>query len=96
MPTLNSIIESLREHIAGEERDDLPALESAISSDDSVGMAKSFGIHKAIAPSRSHPLAPNKPPFETLGGIPVGIFDHIGDLFRKFPHGKISPNPSTD
>ncbi len=95
MSTLNSIMEALREHIKEEERDDMPALERALSSDDSIGMAKSFNLTKAIVPSRSHPWAPNKPPMETAAGLPVGVMDHIMDVLRKFPDKTISPNPST-
>ncbi|KAI9886787.1 MAG: hypothetical protein M1823_001430 [Watsoniomyces obsoletus] len=95
MPTLDSIMSALREHITEEERDDMPALEKALSSDDSISMAKSFGRTKAIVPSRSHPWAPAKPPMETLAGLPMGVLDHAMDVLRKFPDKKISPNPST-
>ena len=88
-------MKDLREHIKEEEGDDLPRLEKALSSDDSVGMAKSFGRTKAFVPSRSHPSAPSKPPFETVAGLMAAPLDHIADLFRKFPDQTISPNPST-
>jgi len=87
----------LSEHIKGEEKHDLPALESALqaTAGASESMAKSFGRTKAFVPSRSHPSAGEHPPFETAMGLLTAPIDHIADLFRKFPEGTISPNPST-
>jgi hypothetical protein len=85
----------LNEHISGEESSDLPALEAAMQTSDSEAMAKSFGRIKAFVPSRSHPSAPDKPPFETVVGLMTAPMDHLADLFRKFPDKTVSPNPST-
>jgi len=95
LPTLEALMKSLNQHIKEEENDDLPALESAIENDESESIAKSFGRTKAFVPSRSHPSAPNKPPFETVIGLMTAPIDHLGDLFRKFPDKTVSPNPST-
>jgi hypothetical protein len=94
IPSLKSIMDDLAEHIKEEERDDLPALENALSTEDSERLAKSFGRTKAFVPSRSHPKAPNKPPFETVIGLMTAPLDHLGDLLRKFPDETVSPNPS--
>jgi hypothetical protein len=88
-------MKDLNQHIQEEENDDLPALESAIQNDESESIAKSFGRTKAFVPSRSHPNAPNKPPFETVIGLMTAPIDHLGDIFRKFPDKTVSPNPST-
>jgi hypothetical protein len=88
-------MEDLRQHIKEEEEHDLPKLESALSQEESQSLSKSFARTKAFVPSRSHPSAPNKPPFETAIGLLTAPIDHIGDLFRKFPDNTISPNPST-
>jgi len=95
LPTLEALMKDLNQHIQEEENDDLPALESALQEDESESMAKSFGRTKAFVPSRSHPSAPSKPPFETVIGLMTAPIDHLGDIFRKFPDGTISPNPST-
>jgi len=95
LPTLDVLMKDLNQHIKEEENDDLLALESAIESNESESIAKSFGRTKAFVPSRSHPNAPNKPPFETVVGLMAAPIDHLGDLFRKFPDKTISPNPST-
>jgi hypothetical protein len=87
----------LSEHIKEEEERDLPALEEQLQAvqGESEAMAKSFGLTKAFVPSRSHPSAGEHPPFETVMGLLTAPFDHVADLFRKFPDKKISPNPST-
>jgi hypothetical protein len=88
-------MDDLVEHIKEEEGEDLPALEHILSTEDSERLAKSFGRTKAFVPSRSHPMAPNKPPFETVVGLMAAPLDHLGDLLRKFPDETVSPNPST-
>jgi hypothetical protein len=87
-------MKDLLEHIKEEESDDLPALEKAIATAESESLAKSFERTKAFVPSRSHPSAPSKPPFETVVGLLTAPIDHLGDMFRKFPDQTISPNPS--
>lgn len=95
IPTIKSLMESLSIHIKEEETLDLPALDTALDASDAESMAKSFGRTKAFVPSRSHPLAPSKPPFETVVGLMAAPIDHLGDMLRKFPDKTVSPNPST-
>lgn len=87
----------LAEHIKSEEQHDLPQLEQALQAHgkESETLAKSFGRTKAFVPSRSHPSAGEHPPFETAMGLLTAPFDHIADIFRKFPDKTASPNPST-
>lgn len=94
IPTIQSMMADLKQHMNEEEQDDLVALEAALPQEDSMKMAKSFERTKMFVPSRSHPMAPNKPPFETVVGLLTAPIDHIMDVFRKFPED-ISPNPST-
>ncbi|KAL4995322.1 hemerythrin HHE cation binding domain-containing protein [Aspergillus recurvatus] len=94
-PTLKSLMSTLSEHIQEEESQDLPKLEDAISSEESEKLSKSFGRTKMFVPSRSHPSAPDKPPFETVVGLMTAPIDHLADLFRSWPHTKGMPNPST-
>lgn len=75
----------LEEHIIEEEKDDLPALDSAIDEVEAQSLADSFERTKAFVPTRSHPSAPNKPPFETVAGLMAAPLDRLSDLFRKFP-----------
>jgi len=97
VPKIKEIWSQLTEHMKEEEEHDLPALEAALRSDagTSESMAKSFGRTKAFVPTRSHPSAGENPPFETVMGLLTAPFDHVADIFRKFPDKTISPNPST-
>ncbi|PVH73314.1 hypothetical protein DL98DRAFT_607613 [Cadophora sp. DSE1049] len=95
IPTFEALMKDVNQHMKEEENNDLPALERAIQNDESESIAKSFSRTKAFVPSRSHPNALNKPPFETVIGLMTAPIDHLGDLFRKFPDKTISPNPST-
>ena len=78
----------LSHHILEEEEGDLPALEEALAdagTEESSQLAKSFGRTKMFVPTRSHPSAPARPPFETVAGLMAAPLDKLGDMFRKFP-----------
>lgn len=98
VPKLKELWSVLSQHIKEEESDDLPALEKALSNPDNEGvsesLAKNFGRTKMFVPSRSHPSAGENPLFEGPMGMLAAPIDHIADLFRKFPDGTVSPNPS--
>jgi len=84
-PTLKSLMDDLAQHIKEEERDDLPALEKALADGDSESLANSFERTKMFVPTRSHPSAPDRPPFETAMGMLAAPMDKLMDMFRKFP-----------
>jgi hypothetical protein len=88
-------MDDLVQHINEEELADLPALDGALSSEDSKSLGDSFRHTKAFVPSRSHPMAPNRPPLETVASLIATPLDYIGDLFRKFPDETATPNPCT-
>eukprot|EP01111_Echinosteliopsis_oligospora_P008399 TRINITY_DN24032_c0_g1_i1.p1 TRINITY_DN24032_c0_g1~~TRINITY_DN24032_c0_g1_i1.p1 ORF type:complete len:227 (-),score=55.15 TRINITY_DN24032_c0_g1_i1:4-684(-) len=83
--TFARLMKDLREHIKQEEERDLPKLEQKLSREDSQNMFHSFERTKMFVPTRSHPSAPDKPPFETLAGLLAAPMDKLGDIFRKFP-----------
>lgn len=93
--TLKALMKDLSQHIKEEERDDLPKLENALATEESERLATSFSRTKIFVPSRSHPTAPDKPPFETVVGLMTAPIDHLSDLFRTWPHTSGMPNPST-
>jgi len=84
-PTLDELMKNLSQHIDEEEAHDMPALEKAISPEDSQSMSTKFNLTKKFIPSQSHPSAPSRPPFETVAGMLAAPIDHIKDLFKKFP-----------
>ncbi|CAI6067119.1 unnamed protein product [Clonostachys chloroleuca] len=75
------------EHIKEEESRDMPAFEESLANAEEES--------QAFVPSRSHPSAGENPPFETVMGLLIAAFDHVADIFRKFPDKTISPTPST-
>lgn len=93
--TLKALMGDLSKHIEEEEKDDLPKLEDALTTEESEELATSFGRTKIFVPSRSHPSAPDKPPFETVIGLMTAPIDHLADLFRTWPKTSGMPNPST-
>lgn len=95
LPTINALMEELSQHIKEEETADLVKLEKALTDNESESLSKSFGRTKMFIPSRSHPSAPSKPPFETAIGLLTAPIDHLADLFRKWPETSTMPNPST-
>lgn len=92
-PTLKTLWKDLSEHIQEEERDDLPAIEEELAEGESEGLVASFKRTKMFIPTRSHPSAPDKPPFETVAGLMAAPIDHLRDIFRKFPEESKSQLP---
>jgi hemerythrin-like domain-containing protein len=85
IPTLQSLMNDLSSHMREEEGEDLAMLEDTLSEHDSQSLTKAFNRTKIFVPSRAHPGAPNKPPFETAVGLLTAPFDQVADLFRKWP-----------
>lgn len=85
IPTIETLYADLKGHMKGEEEDDMPKLEEAISAEESERLAQSFSRTKKFVPTQSHPSAPDKPPFETVVGLLTAPLDKLMDAFKKFP-----------
>ncbi|KAI6088457.1 hypothetical protein F4821DRAFT_233787 [Hypoxylon rubiginosum] len=85
IPTLVTLMEDLKVHIKEEEEHDLVKLEEALLPARSKDLAQQFEMTKAFTPTRSHPSAPNKPPFETAAGLMTAPLDKLRDMFRAWP-----------
>ncbi|RKK65632.1 hypothetical protein BFJ69_g16114 [Fusarium oxysporum] len=48
-------------------------------------LARRFDHTKKFVPTRSHPRAGEKPPFETVMGLMAAPMDKLADMLRKFP-----------
>jgi hypothetical protein len=83
--TLDNLCANLSHHIEEEQNANLHALKKALPEGGAGTLAKSFGRTKHFY-SNSHPMAPDKPPYETVAGLMVAPLDKLGDLFRKFPN----------
>lgn len=84
-PTLDKLFKILQEHVKDEEANDLPTLERALTGDATADIAKRFERTKMFAPTRSHPNAPDRPPFENVAGLLEAPMDRLADIFRRFP-----------
>lgn len=85
-PALQGLLEDLEKHIEQEEGENLVQLEEELSRAESEALTRSLDRTKMFVSSRSHPTAPNKPPFETAVGLLTAPIDMVADLFRKWPH----------
>ncbi|KAK5124759.1 hypothetical protein LTR85_001472 [Meristemomyces frigidus] len=88
IPTLEALWTDLGHHIQEEESEDLPKLEQALKDEDSQALTDSFARTKHFIPTRSHPSAPDRPPYETVMGLMAAPMDKLRDLFAKFPREK--------
>jgi len=79
------LVKDLKEHLKSEEEHDLPKLEAVLSREESNELAKSFDLTKGFVPTRPHPGAPDKPPFETVVGLLTAPIDKLKDAFSSFP-----------
>lgn len=82
---LREIMDHLRKHNRHEEQEDLPLLEPVLSKEANLIAAADFSRTKRFAPTRSHPAAPNAPPFETLVSLMTAPMDKLKDAFAKLP-----------
>ncbi|KAF9049460.1 hypothetical protein BDZ89DRAFT_1057350 [Hymenopellis radicata] len=89
---LKKVMEHLRKHNDSEEQNDLPALEPLLGREDSITAASSFTRTKKFVPTRAHPSAPNKPPYETLVGFMTMPIDKLKDMFSAFPTEEMKEN----
>ncbi|KAI0838267.1 hypothetical protein F5Y06DRAFT_53718 [Hypoxylon sp. FL0890] len=86
IPTLESLMVDLKQHIKEEEEEDLVKLEEALLPRKSKDLADQFEMTKSFTPTRSHPSAPNKPPFETAVSLMSAPLDKLRDIFRAWPN----------
>lgn len=87
-PTLSALWKHLKQHMEQEEQKDMVAIENSLTAEDSEHLARNFERTKVLTPTRSHPGAPDRPPFDTVAGLMAAPLDKIRDIFRKFPHEK--------
>ncbi|KAF4338901.1 hypothetical protein FBEOM_7197 [Fusarium beomiforme] len=87
VPKLKELWALLWQHIQEEEKLDLPALEQSLKAqgEETESLARSFDRTKRFVPTRSHPRAGEKPPFQTVMGLMAAPIDKLADMLRKFP-----------
>ncbi|KAK2624534.1 hypothetical protein QTJ16_006484 [Diplocarpon rosae] len=83
---LEQLMHDLHTHIAHEKDVDMPALEGAISEEESARIARSFVRTKQIVPTKPHPDAPTGSPLqEGLAGLLAAPIDKLRTLMESFP-----------
>lgn len=83
---MNVIMKDLAEHIQNEENEDLVYLSDNVSPKNLSRAGKMFTLKKKIAPTRPHPMIPEKPvALEAALGLLVAPIDKFRDLFSSFP-----------
>ena len=76
---LSKLMEDVRHHIKEEETDLLPKLQAACSSEDLADLGEKVLRAKAVAPTRPHPSAPDKPPMNKILGPGTSLVDRMRD-----------------
>jgi hemerythrin superfamily protein len=76
---LEQLINEIREHVAEEEQQAFPKLRETFTREELVEMGRRFDAVKKKAPTRPHPMAPDKPPANKVVGPPTGMVDRLRD-----------------
>jgi hemerythrin-like domain-containing protein len=76
------LMDQVREHVADEELEILPELRRMLSARELIELGAEVEAAKRSAPTRPHPLAPNRPPANKLVGPIIGRWDSVRDLVR--------------
>jgi hemerythrin superfamily protein len=82
---LNGLMAEVRDHIREEEQDLFPRLRSACSADELAELGAKVEAAKKIAPTRPHPSAPDRPPWNMVLGPATGLVDRVRDVLTRRP-----------
>lgn len=73
------LIDDVRRHFEDEEREILPGVRTACSAADLRQLGEKFEHSKRLAPTRPHPSAPNRAPFNKILAPGEGLIDRLRD-----------------
>ncbi len=73
------LIDAIRHHIGDEERDLFPRLRRACDEAELVELGRKIEMAKLMAPTRPHPGAPDRPPWNKLLAPGAGFVDRVRD-----------------
>lgn len=76
---VGKLIAEIRHHIEEEEQDMLPKLRAACSPEQLHELGEKVVKAKRVAPTRPHPMAPDKPPANLLLNPGAGLVDRLRD-----------------
>lgn len=76
---LHNLISDVRHHIGDEEQDLLPKLKESCSAEQLEDLGKKVQDAKRTAPTRPHPMSPDKPPANRILAPGAGLIDRMRD-----------------
>ncbi|BBX36082.1 hemerythrin HHE cation binding domain-containing protein [Mycolicibacterium mageritense DSM 44476 = CIP 104973] len=76
---ITKLIDDVRQHFESEEREVLPGLRTACSDTELRALGEKFEHSKRSAPTRPHPSAPNRAPFNKILAPGEGLIDRLRD-----------------
>ena len=77
------LMESVRHHVAEEEKELFPKLAKAFDKERLAQMGDALAEAKKMVPSHPHPRMPDEPPFNLLGAPGAALVDKAFDAGRK-------------
>ena len=78
--TMEKVIDSVREHVAEEEGDVLPALKEGTKADFRKQLGEMVARAKNLVPTRPHPMVPGTAVAQLVAGPWASIMDRVRDL----------------
>jgi hemerythrin superfamily protein len=79
------LIADVRHHIADEEGQLFPSLQQACTAEQLADLGDKVRAAKSVAPTRAHPSAPDRPPFNKLLAPGTGLVDRLRDALSGRP-----------
>jgi hemerythrin superfamily protein len=79
------LVEAIRHHVHEEESDLFPRLRQACTPDELLQLGRKVDAANKIAPTRPHPAAPDRPPFNKLVAPGAGLVDRVRDALTNRP-----------
>lgn len=76
---VGKLVKEIRHHIEDEEQDLLPKLQSTCTPEELQELGEKVVKAKKMAPTRPHPMAPDKPPANKILGPGAGLVDRMRD-----------------
>jgi hemerythrin superfamily protein len=76
---MRELMKVIRHHVAEEEGDIFPELAAAMDRSELEELGRKVEAAKKVAPTRPHPTAPDRPPFNKILGPGTGLVDRVRD-----------------
>jgi hemerythrin superfamily protein len=77
------LMENVRHHVDDEEREMFPLVRKALSRDQLNELGELIERAKKVAPTRSHPKAPDEPPGNVVSTVVSGFIDRVRETAKQ-------------